>query len=130
LSELSSQFVESLKYRPLTVYEAPESWSDDYDYDWNQPSPRYSNLPHNAVLNNMAIVTVTEENANLWSGPGEDDKIVTTIRRGGELAVEYMQDDWYRVILADGRRAWIPSRAVIHNNPTGKNTTLRIASAQ
>lgn len=128
LAELSEQFVESLKYRPHAVYDASTEWSE-HPYDWSVPGPQYSRLPHNAVMSDMPLVTVIETNANLWSGPGEDDKIITTIRRGGQLALEAIDQDWYRVILADGRRAWIPARSVIHNNPVGKDTTLRIASA-
>jgi hypothetical protein len=128
LAELSNQFIDSLKYRPFDVHQAPPEWSD-HDYDWNTPGPKYTKLPQNAVMSDMPIVTITEESANLWSGPEEEDKIITTMRRGGQLAVEAVQFDWYRVILADGRRAWIPARSVIHNNPVGKDTTLRIASA-
>ncbi len=128
LTELSNQFLDSLKYRPYNIHQAPPEWSD-YDYDWGNPQPKYTDLPHNAVMSDMPLVTVTEETANLWSGPEEDDKIVTTMRRGGQLAVEALEHDWYRVILADGRRAWIPARSVIHNNPVGKDTALRIASA-
>ena len=132
LNELSDQFIDSLKYRPHAVYQAPQEWSDDTDdvaYDWGKPGPRFTYLPHNAVMSDMPMVTVTEETANLWSGPEEDDKIVTTIRRGGQLAVEATEHDWYRIILADGRRAWIPARSVIHNNPSGRPTALRVASA-
>ncbi len=129
LNELSDQFTDSLKYRPHQVYQAQTEWSD-YEYDWGVAGgPKYSAIPHNAVMSNMPMVTVAEEVANLWSGPEEDDKIVTTIRRGAQLAVEATEQDWYRVIVADGRRAWIPARSVIHNNPVGRDTTLRIASA-
>jgi Bacterial SH3 domain len=134
LFELSDQFNESLKYKPHAVYAVQPEYVEEVDdvaYDWGkmQQGPRYTYLPHNAVMSNMPIVTVAEENANLWSGPEEDDKIVTTIKRGGQLAVEATEHDWYRVIIADGRRAWIPARSVIHNNPVGTGTALRIASA-
>lgn len=64
LNELSEQFLDSLKYRPHVVYDATEKWTDDYE-SWNNPDPQYSALPHNAVMSNMPMVTVTEEIANL-----------------------------------------------------------------
>ena len=45
--------------------------------------------------------------SNIYSGPGPNYKLVTTVKAGTELVLLSSENDWHRVRLSDGRTGWI-----------------------
>lgn len=87
----------------------------------------YTLVPHNEVTTDMPVVTVVQDNTELWTGPGEEDSVVAKSPRGSRLAVESTLGDWYRIIAPDGSRAWVQSRFVTFGQEDGQ--TLNISGA-
>jgi len=76
--------------------------------------------------NPLAVINVDE--ADLWSGPSEDDKLLMLLPRNAKVAIELRVDEWYRVITAQGVRAWLHG-SVIAFGPdpySGPNRFIRI----
>ena len=42
------------------------------------------------------------------NGPGTTFKEIGSLKKGDRLPVADTRQDWYRVIMADGRSGWIP----------------------
>ncbi len=64
------------------------------------------------VSDDMPIVTVVTNKANLRTGPGLNNSPLMTVSKGTRLAVETRQGEWYRVIAPTGARAWVSGTVV------------------
>jgi hypothetical protein len=62
--------------------------------------------------NDLMIVTVAVDKAELRLGPGKNHSALMAVGRGSRLAVEARQGEWYRVFAPNGQRAWVLSRVV------------------
>lgn len=116
LEKLSTRVSENIKRQPHAVYPVRQQVWNSGSITYGQDGPRYSYIPHSAVTQDMQIATVSVDDAELWSGPEEHDKVLDRSPRGSRLAVEALQDEWYRVIAPDGTRAWIQSRNVVFSD--------------
>ncbi len=45
--------------------------------------------------------------ANVRSGPGLSEPVIAKLKKGTELKVEGLEDDWYKLTLSDGRTGYI-----------------------
>ena len=59
-----------------------------------------------------AVVVAAEVVARRGDGAAYEASFDGALHAGTELAVAERRNDWYQVILADGRRAWLPAQAV------------------
>ena len=57
-------------------------------------------------------LTVTVSRANVRQGPGLTHGVVTTVPRGATFPVLSTQGGWHRILLDDGREAWIAATTV------------------
>ena len=57
-------------------------------------------------------LTVTVSRASVRQGPGLTHGVVTTVPRGATFPVLSTQGDWHRILLDDGRGAWIAATTV------------------
>ena len=58
------------------------------------------------------MVSVIASVVNIRSGPGTENKVVTTVRRGDELEMLGEMDSWYNVKLSNGVEGWIHKKLV------------------
>lgn len=78
----------------------------------NASTRQSSIVPDRKVSEDMPIVTVIVDKANLRTGPGDNNSPLMTIAKGTRLAVETRIGEWYRVITPTGSRAWISGEVV------------------
>ncbi len=79
--------------------------------------------------NDLMIVTVAVDKAELRLGPGKNHSALMAVGRGSRLAVEARQGEWYRVFAPNGQRAWVLSRVVTvgdKSNTERANTAVRV----
>ena len=55
----------------------------------------------------LPVVVVTSDKANLRTGPGQDNSSLMAVTKGNRLVVETKQGSWFRVFTPNGVRAWI-----------------------
>lgn len=60
----------------------------------------------------MPIITVSVEKANLRTGPGTQHSPIMEVSKESRLVMEKRLGDWYRVIAPNGTRAWISANVV------------------
>ncbi|MCB9030742.1 MAG: SH3 domain-containing protein [Deltaproteobacteria bacterium] len=85
--------------------------------------------PAAQVSNDLSVVTIAVDKANLRTGPGVEHSVLMEAKKGTTLAVEQRHKDWYRVTTPTGKRAWISSDVVYFNsdNPnTQTSSTVRV----
>lgn len=59
-----------------------------------------------------AVIVVPEVTARRGDSDAYEPSFVTPLHAGTELLVIEERNDWFHVRLADGRRAWLPARAL------------------
>ena len=69
-----------------------------------------------APSSDVLVGEVTEDKANLRSGPGTENSPVMQVQRGTRLTIEAREGDWYRVMSPTGTRAYIKSDVVRTQN--------------
>ena len=60
----------------------------------------------------LRVVEVNVNKANLRVGPGLENSPLMTVAQGTKLAVEVEEGGWYRVLAPNGVRVWISSSVV------------------
>lgn len=55
----------------------------------------------------LPVVVVTSDKANLRTGPGQDNSALMAVTKGNRLVVENKQGSWFRVFAPNGVRAWV-----------------------
>ncbi len=55
----------------------------------------------------LPVVVVTSDKANLRTGPGQDNSSLMAVTKGNRLVVETKQGGWFRVFTPNGVRAWV-----------------------
>lgn len=55
--------------------------------------------------------------ANIRSGPGKDNKIITKARGGDRIKSAITQDDWIKIKTSQGQEGWIHSSLVSDSRP-------------
>lgn len=59
------------------------------------------------VTDDMPLAVINVDQADLWTGPSEDDTLLMLLPRDAKVAIETRVDEWYRVRTAQGVRAWL-----------------------
>lgn len=87
-----------------------------------QPQPSSSDTG----MDDMLVLEVTSDKANLRSAAGMGHSPVMTIQKGSRLVAEDRQGDWFRVISPNGSRAYIRADMVVEvKNESGTNLELK-----
>lgn len=60
----------------------------------------------------LPIATVSAERAPVLIGPGQNEIVLTTLRRGTQVPVERIRGSWYRILTPSGGKVWIHSSYV------------------
>ena len=60
----------------------------------------------------VAVIVASEVTARRGDGDSYQPSFTTPLHAGTELLVIEERNDWFHVALADGRRTWLPARAV------------------
>ena len=69
--------------------------------------------PVQAEPQDLQVVEVSVNKANLRVGPGLNHSPLMTVAQGTRLVVETEKDKWYRIIAPNGVRLWVSSDVVI-----------------
>jgi len=72
---------------------------------------------HSFLRQPYGVVIVSE--AKIYSGIGKDNVVLFTLHEGSELfTVEWVENDWVRIRLRDGKQGWIRSGDIVHERLT------------
>ena len=84
------------------------------------------------VSDDMPIITVIVDKANLRTGPGRNNSPIMTVAKGTRLAVESRLGDWYRIISPTGTRAWVSSEVIRFgkNSKSSPSRTVKIQGVE
>jgi tetratricopeptide (TPR) repeat protein len=62
----------------------------------------------------MNLGIVVEKEVNVYSSPyGRADAIIFEIHEGLKLEITQIQDDWFEIILLDGKKGWIRKTSIL-----------------
>ncbi len=77
-----------------------------------QNAPQVSAKTAAPRTEDVPVVTVIAEKANLRTGPSGENSPLMAVSKGTRLVVEKREGEWYRVITPSGTRAWVSAEVV------------------
>jgi anti-sigma factor RsiW len=82
--------------------------------NWMNPVPQQE---RSRSITTREPLRVTASEAHVWQGPGttgrgaEEADIIATLKRGARVDIVGEKDQWYQVVLADGKEGWMERHA-------------------
>ncbi|MFI5398743.1 MAG: SH3 domain-containing protein [Candidatus Binatia bacterium] len=82
--------------------------------NWMNPEPQQERSRSIAMRETLRV---TASEARVWQQPGarsqgsEEADIIATLKRGARVDVVGEKDQWYQVVLPDGKEGWMERHA-------------------
>lgn len=89
------------RYHPLNIIQKKDSWVLFEDFEGDR------GWIHASLLADVHTVVVKKDNCNVRSGPGTDSDVVFTVDKGVPFKVLEENQQWLRIVHADGDQGWI-----------------------
>ncbi|MGA6927141.1 MAG: SH3 domain-containing protein [Desulfosarcina sp.] len=89
------------RYHPLNIIQKKDGWDLFEDFEGDR------GWIHASLLADIYTVVVKRDNCNVRSGPGTDSDILFTVDKGVPFKVLEENQQWLRIVHADGDQGWI-----------------------
>ncbi len=89
------------KYFPLRVIEKSGDWYHFEDFEGDK------GWVHQSLVSKISAVVTKNDECNIRSGPGTDNKIIFTVEKGIPFKVLKREGSWIHIEHADGDKGWI-----------------------
>jgi len=89
------------KYFPLRVIEKSGDWYHFEDFEGDK------GWVHQSLVSKISAVVTKNDECNIRSGPGTDNKIIFTVEKGIPFKVLNRDGSWVHIEHADGDKGWI-----------------------
>lgn len=89
------------KYFPLRVIEKSGEWYHFEDFEGDK------GWVHQSLVSKISAVVTKNDECNIRSGPGTDNKIIFTVEKGIPFKVLKRKGSWIHIEHADGDKGWI-----------------------
>ena len=89
------------KYFPLRVIEKSGDWYHFEDFEGDK------GWVHQSLVSKISAVVTKNDECNIRSGPGTDNKIIFTVEKGIPFKVLNRDGSWIHIEHADGDKGWI-----------------------
>ena len=89
------------KYFPLRVIEKSGDWYHFEDFEGDK------GWVHQSLVSKISAVVTKNDECNIRSGPGTDNKIIFTVEKGIPFKVLNREGSWIHIEHADGDKGWI-----------------------
>ena len=89
------------KYFPLRVIGKSGDWYHFEDFEGDK------GWVHQSLVSKISAVVTKNDECNIRSGPGTDNKIIFTVEKGIPFKVLKREGSWIHIEHADGDKGWI-----------------------
>ena len=89
------------KYFPVRVIEKSGEWYHFEDFEGDK------GWVHQSLVRKISAVVTKNEECNIRSGPGTNNKIIFTVEKGIPFKVLGRKGSWINIEHADGDKGWI-----------------------
>jgi len=89
------------KYFPLRVIGKSGDWYHFEDFEGDK------GWVHQSLVSKISAVVTKNDECNIRSGPGTDNKIIFTVEKGIPFKVLKRKGSWIHIEHADGDKGWI-----------------------
>jgi len=96
---------------PLQILERQGKWAHVVDYEGDK------GWIYETLISSKKTVIVTVDTGNMRSGPGTDDPVIATVKKGVVFDALEMKDDWIKVRYKDELTGWMYNNLLWPSNP-------------
>jgi len=96
---------------PLQILERQGKWAPVVDYEGDK------GWIYETLISSKKTVIVTVDTGNMRSGPGTDDPVIATVKKGVVFDALEMKDDWIKVRYKDELTGWMYNNLLWPSNP-------------
>lgn len=96
---------------PLQILERQGKWAHVVDYEGDK------GWIYETLISSKKTVIVTVDTGNMRSGPGTDDPVIATVKKGVVFDALEMKDGWIKVRYKDELTGWMYNNLLWPSNP-------------